>query len=249
MSDKVTSRSLLVSSQILVLYMSNLDGIVSYMESNISHILCHISYPTLPQCNKHTLIVSFYTFWRIIYPSCIFENGSINYYMYDFFRKENFERFIWIMQVTLEVKGEPQILNLSEKLTAGGILHRLWIEQPENIPTCLATKPYPKSLVSPFFRKLKLCKWLTSNMIQSKMYVFIFRNLEFEILQFDPMPDVCLRFKKAKTLNALLLWNGVSHLKCESQFLPVKIACWHRKCTCYETPYAEKIFFFRRIKH
>ncbi|KAF5461543.1 hypothetical protein F2P56_017630 [Juglans regia] len=61
-------------------------------------------------------------------------------------------------KVTLEVKGEPHILNLSEKLTAGGITHKLWIEQPENIPTCLATKPYPKSAVSSFFKKLKLCK-------------------------------------------------------------------------------------------
>ncbi|GAB2285177.1 hypothetical protein Dimus_019629 [Dionaea muscipula] len=61
-------------------------------------------------------------------------------------------------KVTLEVKGETQILNLSEKLKAGGIAHKLWIEQPENIPTCLATKPYPKSTVSSFFKKLKLCK-------------------------------------------------------------------------------------------
>ncbi|KAJ4834766.1 hypothetical protein Tsubulata_020006 [Turnera subulata] len=61
-------------------------------------------------------------------------------------------------KVTLEVKGEPQILNLSEKLKAGGIAHKLWIEQPENFPTCLATKPYPKSAVSAFFKKLKLCK-------------------------------------------------------------------------------------------
>ncbi|KAK4274349.1 hypothetical protein QN277_017581 [Acacia crassicarpa] len=61
-------------------------------------------------------------------------------------------------KVTLEVKGEPQILNLSEKLTSGGIVHKLWIEQPENIPTCLATKPYPKSMVSSYFKKLKLCK-------------------------------------------------------------------------------------------
>ncbi|KAL9177168.1 hypothetical protein ABFS82_01G041700 [Erythranthe guttata] len=61
-------------------------------------------------------------------------------------------------KVTLEVKGEAQILNLSEKLKAGGIAHKLWIEQPENIPTCLATKPYPKSSISTFFRKLKLCK-------------------------------------------------------------------------------------------
>ncbi|XP_058224690.1 uncharacterized protein LOC131333901 [Rhododendron vialii] len=61
-------------------------------------------------------------------------------------------------KVTLEVKGETQLSNLSEKLRAGGIAHKLWIEQPENIPTCLATKPYPKSMVSSFFKKLKLCK-------------------------------------------------------------------------------------------
>ncbi|KAL5782893.1 hypothetical protein ACOSP7_007922 [Xanthoceras sorbifolium] len=61
-------------------------------------------------------------------------------------------------KVTLEVKGETQIVNLSEKLTAGGIAHKMWIEQPENIPTCLATKPYPKSMVSLFFKRLKLCK-------------------------------------------------------------------------------------------
>ncbi|KAL2922910.1 putative peptidyl-tRNA hydrolase PTRHD1, partial [Bienertia sinuspersici] len=60
--------------------------------------------------------------------------------------------------VTLEVKGEIPIVNLSEKLKSNGILHKLWTEQPENIPTCLATKAYPKSMVSPFFRKLKLCK-------------------------------------------------------------------------------------------
>ncbi|KAL2942550.1 putative peptidyl-tRNA hydrolase PTRHD1, partial [Bienertia sinuspersici] len=61
-------------------------------------------------------------------------------------------------KVTLEVEGEIQIVNLLEKLKSNGILHKLWIEQPENIPTCLATKAYPKSMVSPFFRKLKLCK-------------------------------------------------------------------------------------------
>ncbi|KAF5191583.1 Udp-glycosyltransferase 87a2 [Thalictrum thalictroides] len=61
-------------------------------------------------------------------------------------------------KVTLEVKGETQLLNLSQKLTASDIAHKLWIEQPENMPTCLATKPYPKSVISSFFKKLKLCK-------------------------------------------------------------------------------------------
>ncbi|GKD00522.1 P21-like protein, partial [Tanacetum coccineum] len=59
-------------------------------------------------------------------------------------------------KVTLEVKGETQLKNLSEKLTSNNIAHKLWIEQPENYPTCLASKPYPKSIVSTFFKKLKL---------------------------------------------------------------------------------------------
>ncbi|KAJ0817446.1 putative peptidyl-tRNA hydrolase, PTH2, peptidyl-tRNA hydrolase II domain superfamily [Helianthus annuus] len=68
--------------------------------------------------------------------------------------------YIWVgmVQVTLEVKGEVQLKNLSEKLTSNNIAHKLWIEQPENYPTCLASRPYPKSVVSPFFKKLKLCK-------------------------------------------------------------------------------------------
>ncbi|XP_078170729.1 peptidyl-tRNA hydrolase II (PTH2) family protein [Carex rostrata] len=61
-------------------------------------------------------------------------------------------------KVTLEVKGETQLKNLAEKLEAASIQHKLWIEQPENIPTCLATRPYPKSKVASFFKKLKLCK-------------------------------------------------------------------------------------------
>ncbi|KAI3713713.1 hypothetical protein L1987_72299 [Smallanthus sonchifolius] len=63
-------------------------------------------------------------------------------------------------KVTLEVKGEVQLKKLSEKLMSNNIAHKLWIEQPENYPTCLASKPYPKSVVSTFFKKLKLleCK-------------------------------------------------------------------------------------------
>ena len=62
------------------------------------------------------------------------------------------------MQVTLDVQGEAQIVNLSEKLNSSGMDHQQWIEQHENIPTCFATKPYPKSIVSSFFKKVKLCK-------------------------------------------------------------------------------------------
>lgn len=60
--------------------------------------------------------------------------------------------------VTLEVKGETQLRNLAQKLEAGGVAHKLWIEQPENFPTCLATRPYRKSEIASFFKSLKLCR-------------------------------------------------------------------------------------------
>lgn len=62
-------------------------------------------------------------------------------------------------QVVLEVKGEEQLRNVAAKLTEAGVRHKLWVEQPEDFPTCVATAPYPKSQVAPLLKKLKLCKW------------------------------------------------------------------------------------------
>ena len=64
----------------------------------------------------------------------------------------------WRVQVVLEVKGETQLLNLASKLQEAGVQHKLWIEQPENFPTCLATAPLQKDSLQQHFKKLKLCK-------------------------------------------------------------------------------------------
>ena len=63
-----------------------------------------------------------------------------------------------MLQVVLEVKGETQLRNLAAKLTDSGVAHKLWIEQPEDFATCLATHPAAKSSVATHFKKLKLCK-------------------------------------------------------------------------------------------
>ncbi len=60
--------------------------------------------------------------------------------------------------MVLEVKDEAALRKLSEALTAGGIGHKLWVEQPEDFPTCLATRPYSKSEVAAFFKKFQLSK-------------------------------------------------------------------------------------------
>lgn len=57
-----------------------------------------------------------------------------------------------------KIADEPAIRALAEKLVEKKIDHKLWTEQPENIPTCLVTKPYPKAEVQSLFRHLKLCK-------------------------------------------------------------------------------------------
>lgn len=61
-------------------------------------------------------------------------------------------------KVVLEIKGETQLRNLAEKLAAADVPYKLWTEQPENFPTCLATPPARKSEMSQYFKKLKLCK-------------------------------------------------------------------------------------------
>ena len=58
----------------------------------------------------------------------------------------------------LQAPGQDELEKLSQDLSANQIDHKLWIEQPENCPTCLATKPYPKQQIQSFFKKLKLFK-------------------------------------------------------------------------------------------
>ncbi|KAL0275207.1 UNVERIFIED_CONTAM: hypothetical protein PYX00_003136 [Menopon gallinae] len=59
-------------------------------------------------------------------------------------------------KIVLETPDEESIKNLESDLIAHGIKHKLWVEQPENIPTCLVVKPYPKEDVQNFFQSLRL---------------------------------------------------------------------------------------------
>ena len=65
---------------------------------------------------------------------------------------------LWIHWLYLQAPSQDELEKLSQDLSANQIDHKLWIEQPENYPTCLATKPYPKQQIQSFFKKLKLFK-------------------------------------------------------------------------------------------
>jgi len=59
-------------------------------------------------------------------------------------------------KIVVGVPSQSDLVALSESLAENEIKYKLWIEQPENIPTCLATKPYAKSSVDKFFKIFKL---------------------------------------------------------------------------------------------
>ena len=58
----------------------------------------------------------------------------------------------------LGIESEENLKELHEKLKDNGIVHKLWIEQPENIPTCIALKAYEKETVQEYFKDLKLMR-------------------------------------------------------------------------------------------
>ncbi|KAM9317260.1 putative peptidyl-tRNA hydrolase PTRHD1 [Gastrophryne carolinensis] len=61
-------------------------------------------------------------------------------------------------KVVLEVPDEVTLTGLAETLKQAEVDHKLWMEQPENIPTCIALRPYPKEEVHRYLKKFKLLK-------------------------------------------------------------------------------------------
>lgn len=59
-------------------------------------------------------------------------------------------------KIVLDGLNQENLIELKEILIRDNIKHKLWIEQPENIATCLVVKPYPKEDVKKYFKKFKL---------------------------------------------------------------------------------------------
>ncbi|KAA8495328.1 putative peptidyl-tRNA hydrolase PTRHD1 [Porphyridium purpureum] len=58
--------------------------------------------------------------------------------------------------VTLEAKDEVDLLKAAERLKAADIAFALWTEMPESMPTAIATRPMPKSMIFPVVKRLRL---------------------------------------------------------------------------------------------
>lgn len=61
-------------------------------------------------------------------------------------------------KVVLGAESEAAVREVAAKLTEAGITHKLWVEMPEGIVTCLATRPVARSILQPFFKPFKLLR-------------------------------------------------------------------------------------------
>ncbi len=61
-------------------------------------------------------------------------------------------------KVTLEAGSRDALEGVAAALAGANVSHKLWVEMPEGIPTCLATAPGPRGLLKPFFAALKLLR-------------------------------------------------------------------------------------------
>ncbi len=63
-----------------------------------------------------------------------------------------------LFSLSFQAPDEESLKKIAESLQENDIDHKVWVEQPENYPTCIATKPYPKEEIQKYFKKLKLFK-------------------------------------------------------------------------------------------
>ncbi|XP_072027525.1 putative peptidyl-tRNA hydrolase PTRHD1 [Amphiura filiformis] len=120
-----------------------------------SSAIQHVQYVIVRRDLLHTLK---WPVGAVIAQACHACTAVIHMYYNDENVKQYTDDLDRMHKVVLEAKDEETLRKLSEDLTADDIHHKLWMEQPENIPTCLATKPYPKEHIQKYFKKLKLFK-------------------------------------------------------------------------------------------
>ncbi|XP_029966097.1 putative peptidyl-tRNA hydrolase PTRHD1 [Salarias fasciatus] len=94
----------------------------------------------------------------VITQACHAATAAIHLHYGDADTQRYLEQLDSMHKVVLAAPDEAALSGLSDSLTEAGVSHKLWVEQPENIPTCLALKPYPKEAVQPLLRKFKLFK-------------------------------------------------------------------------------------------
>ncbi|KAL7674367.1 hypothetical protein ACOME3_000648 [Neoechinorhynchus agilis] len=66
-------------------------------------------------------------------------------------------------KIALEYDGEKELNNIQLSLSERNIKYKVWIENPENLGTCIALKPYPKKAVYAGQAIQEIEKWISQH--------------------------------------------------------------------------------------
>ncbi len=114
----------------------------------------------------HTISVSVYLegkltasgflflFW--IAQACHASTAVLHMHKEDEGTREYLDKLDSMHKVVLAAPDLESLTKLATVLSERQISYKLWIEQPENIPTCIAIKPYPRNEVKGLVQHLKL---------------------------------------------------------------------------------------------
>jgi peptidyl-tRNA hydrolase len=94
----------------------------------------------------------------MITQCCHASTAAMHLYSNDEITQEYFSNLDNMHKIVLGIENLSDLENLNKKLLENNVKFKLWIEQPENIPTSLATKPYRKKEIEKLFKKFKLFK-------------------------------------------------------------------------------------------
>lgn len=94
----------------------------------------------------------------MIAQACHASVASISRTMDSYLTREYLHDLSNMHKVVLRADRLEDLIKTESKLKEANISHHLWIEQPENVPTCLAVSPQPKHLIQSIFKHFKLLK-------------------------------------------------------------------------------------------
>ncbi|KII71679.1 putative peptidyl-tRNA hydrolase PTRHD1 [Thelohanellus kitauei] len=106
---------------------------------------------------REDLIVSkSWTWGALIAQACHASTACIHTYYDDPYTMDYLMNLDHMTKIVLKLKDGDNLTQYENILDSRNLKYYSWIERPENIKTCLATKPYPKTMVQDIFRCLKL---------------------------------------------------------------------------------------------
>lgn len=94
----------------------------------------------------------------MIAQACHASSASIARTLTSPYTKDYLNDLVNMHKIILKAERVEDLLKVETELKQTDVAHHLWIEKPENIPTCLAVSPQPKSLVQNIFKTFKLLR-------------------------------------------------------------------------------------------